>query len=274
MQNSKLTHSGAHLAALMDVPFERFLSQIFDSNFNNDSVIILYADHATRYGPITETVSGIYEQRLAFFYLYIPDSLILSGKNASVLRQIARDNQFRLTSHFDVYATLQHVLTGHTGSGGQYGQSLLAPVPLGRTCAQAGIQPQYCLCDRYEPVVIEAKHVQVAHFLIDYLNQQIKPYRNQCHWFKFHSVLNVLEPAVVHKQYRIVILFQAAPSKPKFEAMVEVNGDFEQFQLIGSIVRINAYDKDGECVANKPLEPYCICYYPQKLPWYYFWRIN
>src|SRR5690606_25672434 len=96
----------------VDRPFKNFLSELFLRGHHENSLIILYSDHAMRFGPEIKTTANLYEQRLLFFYMRVPDSLSLDGLDKTQLRNVVRDNQHRLTSHLDVHATLMHLLNG------------------------------------------------------------------------------------------------------------------------------------------------------------------
>ena len=107
---SVLSHQQLHLVAYQDRPFHNFLERLFRGGHHENSLIILYSDHALRFGSGLNTTANLYEQRLPFFYIRVPDSLSLGGLNASQLREVVRANQHRLTSHLDVHATMMHVL--------------------------------------------------------------------------------------------------------------------------------------------------------------------
>src|SRR5690349_21274472 len=66
-------------------------------------------------------------------------------------------NRNRLTTTFDIHMTLKHILelTGRVGildqsSGCAKCQSLFREVPWNRSCADAGIEDNYCACSDYK----------------------------------------------------------------------------------------------------------------------------
>ena len=76
---STLTHDWFNHAGYADAPYHAFLSKLFAEGHHKNSVILLYADHSLRFGPVLNTTSSVYENRLPFFYIYVPDSLSLDG---------------------------------------------------------------------------------------------------------------------------------------------------------------------------------------------------
>lgn len=87
------------------------LSKLFHEGLNKNTVIIVLSDHGIRFGKLRNTKSGFYEERLPFLRVYIPDQMG-PGWNPSRLRKVLKDNEHRLTSHFDLHATLMHLANG------------------------------------------------------------------------------------------------------------------------------------------------------------------
>ena len=98
-----LTHDVFNNAGLMDPFVAKLLKRLFEEQLIADTVIIFFADHGMRFGSIRETMSGKYEERLPFMHVYVPEKW--RNKNLTI-------NQNRLTSPFDIHATLKHLLRG------------------------------------------------------------------------------------------------------------------------------------------------------------------
>ena len=159
-----LTHNIYWNAANADLPLYRLLSEIFRHNLQRNTLIVVFSDHGIRFGSIRQTRSGQIEERMPFIYLYVPDELNLMNDNdnhqnnqAEQLRRILRHNSHRLTCHFDLHATLKHIIDGkapgpkalNVNDGEPYGRSLFTIIPANRTCEQAGISENWCLCSQY-----------------------------------------------------------------------------------------------------------------------------
>lgn len=261
---STLTHNYFNHAGYADKPFSRLLEQIFHRGYNENSIIILYSDHGLRFGDITFTKAGIYEIRLPYFYIYVPDSLKLNGMNAVQLREIVRGNQRKLTSHFDIHATLLHALTGSVPENEPYGHSLFVDIPSDRTCETAGIPEQYCMCNSYVPARLNNEG-RFSTNLVKQLNILLKPYSDLCAELTLNKTLRVhirqneLDSPSAH----YLVQFQTQPGEGKFEANVlleQKNGANFDLTVLGSISRIDQYGHQSQCVAGKPsIEPYCYC---------------
>lgn len=81
---STLTHNYFNHAGYADKPFSSFMEKLFTGGHHQNSVIMVYSDHALRFGDAVNTTSNVHEQRLPFFYIYIPDTLTLNGLNAGL----------------------------------------------------------------------------------------------------------------------------------------------------------------------------------------------
>ncbi|XP_017460714.1 PREDICTED: uncharacterized protein LOC108354031, partial [Rhagoletis zephyria] len=188
---STVVHEEPNNAAYADEPVRRFLEKIFAANLQQNTAILFYSDHGFRFGPISKTESGYHESRLPFMYWYIPEGLTLGdGLDAGQIRKNLRTNSRRLASQFDVHSTLLHILHGkpsplplsadkffldHT-----FGHSLFTELPLNRTCEEAGIPEEYCLCRRFVPLTDAHSRHLLGEFILEHLNEQLAPYSANC----------------------------------------------------------------------------------------------
>lgn len=78
------------------------------------------------------------EHRLPMLYMLVPD--IYSQYSANL-----RANQYKLTTAYDLYATLKE-LAGDNNIP-SWSKSLFQEIPGNRLCEDAGIPLQYCSCD-------------------------------------------------------------------------------------------------------------------------------
>ena len=100
---ARLTHDKFNNAGLVDPLVKDLLEKLFDDNLMSDTILAFFSDHGLRFGPIRETLSGKYEERLPFMHIYVPEKW--RNKNLTI-------NQNRLTSPFDIHATLKHIVRG------------------------------------------------------------------------------------------------------------------------------------------------------------------
>ena len=104
-----LTHNNANYAGYADLPVYKLLSKLFDNNLMEDTILFLFSDHGIRFGRMRETASGTIEERLPFLYMYLPRYFKTSEIHQNIIT-----NSHRLTTPFDIYATLLHIVKGIT----------------------------------------------------------------------------------------------------------------------------------------------------------------
>jgi hypothetical protein len=127
-----------------------------DKNYLNNTLLILFGDHGLRYGFVRSSVLGRMEERLPFLSFTFPPWFQSSYPQ---LHANLRRNAEVLTSHFDIHATLRHILTYPKEPRDlPHGKSLLTNIGW-RTCEQAGIPFHYCPCLNWNPVATDHKHV-------------------------------------------------------------------------------------------------------------------
>jgi hypothetical protein len=123
----------------------------------------MFGDHGHRFGIHRLSVQGKLEERLPLDWIVLPQWFI--KKNLKQAYTLAM-NQDKLTSHFDTYATLKHLLQVPFSAPYQndrtIGRSLFEPIPVDRTCQEAGIADQWCVCLRWKE--IDSKNVPVTLF--------------------------------------------------------------------------------------------------------------
>ena len=109
---------------------------------------MLRSDHGLQWGPSLPDYATQIEQRLPWGVMIAPRALLdrLPGASAQTLLRNSR----RLVTSFDFYATLHALIAPEESATGKvvpWAYDLLrAPVPSGRTCADARIPPHFCAC--------------------------------------------------------------------------------------------------------------------------------
>ena len=145
-------------------------------------------------GPILGTELGGYESRLPFFYILLPPWY--ATKHPKRFANLIA-NSHRLTTFFDVHATLRHLLLDAGAAEADLpqfhhpGLSLFQTIPMERSCEDAGIAPHWCVCRARSPlssnntVVIRAASAVVRHINDNLLSEV----RSQCAELKLSRVL-------------------------------------------------------------------------------------
>ena len=103
---AEMTHDWIEAGHYMDVPYHQLLSKFFDEKLMDNTMLVFFSDHGFRYGSLRQTHTGEMENRLPFIFIHLPNNF--NKEYAENLRQ----NQFRLTTPFDIHATLTHLAQG------------------------------------------------------------------------------------------------------------------------------------------------------------------
>lgn len=252
----------------------------------NNTLLIVMGDHGLRYGQIRESVQGKLEERLPLYTMIFPPWF---KSRYHELDRMLKTNTNRLTSWFDVYATLRHMLSYPARpSDLKHGQSLFIEVPKSRTCSDAGVPDHFCPCLEWSAVNAEHRHVKnSALATVDYinnLNHEMNKSRELCKvlslkeikyamlerpnkrvlefsevgwdWkTKFRTNLKNIEAHVCRYQ----VQFVTSPSDAIYEATVRfVRG---KFMVSTGVSRVNQYSNQPDCIASEfpHLRKFCFC---------------
>ena len=104
---SDMPHDFYEAGHFMDVPYTQLLTRLFDEKLLDNTLLIFFSDHGFRYGALRQTHTGEIENRLPFNFIHLPKHF--KKTFADNLRQ----NQYRLTTPFDMHATLTHLIDGN-----------------------------------------------------------------------------------------------------------------------------------------------------------------
>ncbi len=104
---SELTHDDFNLGAYLDRPTHKLMSKLFEGDLMDDTIILFFSDHGIRLGAIRSTHSGEIEARLPFMFIQLPKNSLNEFRDNLTI------NQNRLSSHFDIHSTFQHILNGN-----------------------------------------------------------------------------------------------------------------------------------------------------------------
>lgn len=278
---ASVTHDFLNYAQYADMPVLRFLKRVYEHHLNSNTVIVFYSDHGLRMGPVMVTESGYHESRLPFMYFSIPLSLKLKDENGKAIgetqiRQTLRLNARRLTSQFDVHATLRHLLLGQppprTTADEPYGRSLFTAIPLNRTCQEAGIPDEFCLCHPFTELANRETVSALANFMVDLLNEKLQKYADKCVPLSLVTVLkakiaadltNDGKPKMRQFLLRIVTAPNTGTVEMAFKALADASGRLvdgtKTAKAVSGVLRLDQYWQQSICVANTAVESICYC---------------
>ena len=258
-----------------------------------NTILVLISDHGFRTGPVMYEFQGRIENRMPFTYFVFPQSF--KGKYAAAI-DIMTQNQEHLTTPYDVYETLKDISALATISnervleerihrlelGNERGISLFLPIPLNRTCATAGIDEQWCICNTYA-ILTETKKCAFAenlgNFIVTTLNTWLVNFPN-CSQFQLRRILQI-EVMLNHDEINMEsyiktgipcsmvssverfntfkIIISVSPSNAQFEAVVYRAKSTGQFVMSTEIARISKYGDQSSCIDEYTMKKICYC---------------
>ncbi|XP_064472797.1 uncharacterized protein LOC135387616 [Ornithodoros turicata] len=254
-----ITHNFINHAGYVDAPLRRFFDEISDQL--NNTLLVFLSDHGLRFGTIRTTLIGKFEDRQPFAFLSLP-KWFLDGHQ--ILNKNLATNQDRLTTHFDVHATLKEFLQfPNEGSKTKRGLSLFHEIPESRTCSDASIAHHYCSCEAVETDKVPPQDVLgMARTLVREINSWLNV--RICYPLTLNRVKDVMTAYSSPEELRnnvshYLVTIETSPAGAIFEATLRVNRSSGNVSVDGSISRCDRYYGQSSCIADRVLEKFCIC---------------
>lgn len=264
------------------------------------AVVAVLSDHGLRLGEFAETYIGRLEGHFPFISVIVPEKL--KEKYAWIERNLLL-NSHKITTHFDTHKTIIDIANGHIEdtappvANDLIARNIFSFIPKERTCADAGIPPNFCTCEGGGKVLsIDNKLLKpLALYAVSQLNSALANHTDICRHLTLFKITearvqytcskpgrNNYKPGIglldsfltfilgydsndCGNSGRYKLLFQTLPSKGIFEVMVEYNegtkdGQKSKMSLVGDIARIDRYGEQSHCIKqNALLRQYCYC---------------
>lgn len=254
------------------------LMRLEKNGYLDNTLMILHSDHGNRLQSFAYgTEIGKIEKFMPFLSIRLPRKLWNTP-----FQENLKNNKKKLVSFFDLYQTLRQFL--HLNSNfskpldrSQYsvndkhtrfkrGMSLLEPIPINRTCADARIPEEQCRC--FKQYFISEKEFKektrnsfdnAVKLMLEKVNKFTDKVRDRCIKLRHEKILSVK----VLKMYEIIIykfvvIFQ--PGNAHFEANFKKSQNTDNILMFhGNINRISAYGDSSQCVDDSFLRNYCFC---------------
>lgn len=164
-----LGHEDVNALGFADEDLSTFLRDMKESGYLDNTLLVVMGDHGIRYGAIRKTILGKLEERLPLLYVAVPK--LIKEKYPEFIRNL-NINKDRLTSPYDLHATLQQILSKSHQKKYTFGQSLFTEISKSRTCKEAGNPEHFCPCIDFRPVESGHKHLwQLGEQTVRYINQ-------------------------------------------------------------------------------------------------------
>lgn len=261
---NSFSHEDLSMSSAMDTRVLFYLEELQNQGVLNNSIVIFFSDHGMRFGPIRKSFIGWLEERLPFFYIWLPENFKAEHPNIVKNLQINRD---RLSSPFDVHVTLKHILQLSGGYSDEYVpsaascpdcRSLFTELPLERSCADAGVSKHWCTCVEFQEIDKTSSVVkQAVTHVIKEINSELSLYP-KCAKLKLKDV-NSARKSSHQSSIDYLVSFDVKPSQAQLEATVRCESDCENFHVVGSISRLNRYGNQSWCISDAKLRKYCYC---------------
>lgn len=171
---STLVHREPNAIGHDDKDLLRILKTMEKESFLENSFVFIFGDHGYRFGGFRkQTLQGKLEERLPHFSLTVPTWF--TTKYRKIYNNL-KFNSRLLTSPFDIYATLKHILSypWYPDSIAP-GHSLFTRLdPQQRVCQTAAVRDHWCPCLTMEDVSINEPIVkELAQFAVSSINHEI-----------------------------------------------------------------------------------------------------
>uniref|UniRef100_T1KAW5 Uncharacterized protein n=1 Tax=Tetranychus urticae TaxID=32264 RepID=T1KAW5_TETUR len=284
----QVTHDDFNNAQLVDQYIADFINSY--RHILENTVFVIMGDHGNRYGPLFMTEYGQIETRMPLFNIHVPPQLLHEHQH---LAHYLKMNEKRLTTWLDVREMLKDIVSGNYEPIVYHSKRAAysvwrEEVPLDRTCKDALIPMEFCLCLKRHNFPVDSQLAQTAsNALITKLNQALSDYNNICHELslksiyrsevsKTHILVRALYIVLKHivdlivrlpgESNRVEVTISAKPSDGVFQAQLYLknttnldNSDIDDWVLEGDISRLNAYGNQSSCIDDRVLRKYCYC---------------
>ncbi|GFO06415.1 hypothetical protein PoB_003292000 [Plakobranchus ocellatus] len=264
-----LTHDDSTQAGYIDEHIFNFYKTLGEKKYLDKSLVMLLSDHGQRWGEIRKTYNGIVESRNPFLFLTFPPWFL--KKYPDIARNL-ETNTLRLTSHFDTRQMLLDLLYFRGREPippyrGKHGISLFRELPEDRTCANASIPGNQCLCgqnvDKFMDVN-SSNSILLANGLFEAIKKKSDP--NKCEKYQLDRVLQVgvlsMPGASNAEKKRFLasrVRLTTKPGGAMFEGTVYLDLKSKETSVGSNIERLNMYKGEVECLPTSREQMYCYC---------------
>lgn len=269
---NSFTHNDPMGAGAMDWRFRKYLQDFENEKIFENSIVILLSDHGTRFGKLTELSTSYFEERLPMFFISLPNWF--KRQYPKFVKALAV-NQHRLTSPFDIYVTLQHLLhlDRHReklplAENAPLAQSLFYEISKHRSCENAAIPDHYCACDAYKTINSTDETLRkVANLTVKAINDYFVEANitNLCSQLQLvgistgsQKLKRIKNQLMAVPTYRVS--FETLPNRNIFGATVKYNESTNSISVnLDNISRFDMYAKHAWCVNIKKAKKFCYC---------------
>ncbi|KAL4238482.1 hypothetical protein ACF0H5_003190 [Mactra antiquata] len=278
-----IAHVNINELSVADDDFFSFFKWLNDEGHLENTIVFFLSDHGPRGEQNTHALRM--ENSLPVLNIIIPKRLKEKFPNVAINLE---ENQRRLTSTFDLHATLRNILDSsfeHPSSfkiGNKIrGTSMFGEIPKKRSCADANIPDHYCVCYRVTPVNVTSDTMvpKIAVAIVEKINSYLKNVPD-CAVLSLSRIIDVRKMSealtldhVVKKHFwsKAVVIPQSSDTFSRYKAAIETKPGLAQFYasinvdsnetivISDDIDRINKYGNQSHCIEDHLLHPFCYC---------------
>ncbi|EDW16569.1 uncharacterized protein Dmoj_GI10601 [Drosophila mojavensis] len=263
------SHNNFALPSSMDAKIIEYMRSLQGSGAFEESIILFFSDHGMRFGKLRGLESGFLEERMPIMYIWLPHWL--RQKYPEFVHNLQL-NRNRLTSPYDIYATLKHILELETPlavlprpEGCPNCHSLFYELDESRDCSDAGIDEHWCTCVDFENVPkTDSKAKLIAQQLVEATNNYLaaKKLIGICHIQRLSNIESVQKKILTNSRQSnsYLVRYETEPAKALFEATVQWYDISQNITIsVPSISRMTSYNEHSMCINDKVAKKFCIC---------------
>ncbi|XP_021941338.1 uncharacterized protein LOC110840547 isoform X2 [Zootermopsis nevadensis] len=268
-----LSHDDLNEVQVADSDFEKMFLKMQREGQLNNTIVMVLGDHGNRFSGLRKTEIGRVEERMPFLAVSLPRDF---KRRFPHLVAGLKQNQNNLLSWFDFYEMLMDLAHNNLGKKslvqryGTIGSSPFRWISKNRTCEQAGIPDEYCICARETQLNSNDERVKTAaRDLVAYINSDLLGdaiNRGLCSPLNLKHILSAqmlaLGPQVAQpKGFRVLyrVMVQVMPSDALLEGTLEVDAWSKRGNTVGDVNRINRYGNQSHCITDTIMQLYCYC---------------
>lgn len=261
----------------MDERIKYYIEELDNRGILNTSAVIFFSDHGIRFGPVRQLLTGYLEERLPFIFIWLPQWF--KEKYPEIVQNL-KINRNRLTTPYDLHMTLKHILELServeplpTALSCPNCQSIFNEMPWNRSCTESAVEAHWCACSAYTNINPKSTVViKAVKFVIDSINKELEKKARApnstkplCARMYLKSITlarksETFNPNTSNEYVNYLVLFEVMPSGAKFESTISsFKHGKKNFEITGSISRLNEYSNQSYCVNNDYLKKYCFC---------------
>ena len=283
--SSRVTHGNMNGCSAYDPLYLEFMKKLRKAGVLNNTAVIFMGDHGLRFGWFRLTAVGYLEERLPYMGIVLPNWF--TRKYPSAIRNL-KLNYDRLTSHFDLHATLRDMISPLSekdfttkGLVSERGISLFREIPRERTCEDAAIDEHFCRCRNHTLIAVNDERVKLSiSFIMRHLNKKVSVFKRCAQMFTTSvKTAKLVQDSTATtssgrgntssksvKEITLQLQFRTRPGAAIYEAFVRLSGDRNSnlaIRLISDVSRLSKYGDQIKCLEKssfkESLKKYCYC---------------